>query len=406
MFVVDSVRKDIPILQQKVRGNPLVYLDNASTTQKPSSVIEALNAYYQQDNANVHRGNHTLSERATRAYETARSKVAAFIHAAHTHEIIFVRGTTEAINLIAQSYGRSQLKAGDEIILTQMEHHSNIVPWQMLCEQIGSILRFIPINSRGELMLEDFEQLLNEKTRLVSITHVSNALGTINPVRAIIEKAHQHDVPVLLDGAQAVAHMDVDVQALDCDFYAFSSHKMYGPTGIGVLYGKEKWLEKLPPYQGGGDMIREVRLEKSTYNALPYKFEAGTPHIEGAIGLGAAIDYLQSLDLKALRAYEQELLAHATQRLSEVPDLTIIGQAEAKVSIVSFTMKDIHPHDIGTILDHAGIAIRSGHHCTMPLMSRLGLSATARASLGLYNTREEIDALIQGIHEVKKVFGV
>jgi cysteine desulfurase/selenocysteine lyase len=403
MFNVDKIRKDFPILHQTVRENPLIYLDSAATTQKPTAVIESLTQFYKHNNANVHRGIHTLSDRATRAYEAARTAVANFIGAAHRHEVIFLRGTTEAINLVAQSYGRGQLKAGDEIILSQMEHHSNIVPWQILRDQIGVVLRIIPIDAQGDLVLPTFEALLNAKTRLVAITHVSNALGTVNPVEAIIEKAHQHDIPVLLDGAQAAAHIPINVQALNCDFYTFSSHKMYGPSGIGVLYGKEKWLENMAPYQGGGEMIREVQFEKTTYNVLPHKFEAGTPAIEGAIGLKAAIDYLTSIDSASLQAYEQHVLNYATQQLSDIPGLQVIGQAKNKVAIVSFILEGIHPHDIGTILDHEGIAIRSGHHCAMPLMTHLGLPATARASFGMYNTVEEVDALVRGIYAVKKV---
>lgn len=366
MSVISQIRKDFPILHQTISGKPLIYLDNAATTQKPRCVMDAIVHYYECDNANVHRGIHTLSERATRAYEATRVKVQQFINAAHLREIIFVRGTTDAINLVAQSYGRPLLKAGDEIIVSQMEHHSNIVPWQILCEQTGAVLRVIPINPQGELIFEAFESLLNEKTRLVAITHVSNALGTINPIAAIIDKAHQYDIPVLIDGAQAVGHLSIDVQALDCDFYMFSGHKMYAPTGIGILYGKEKWLEKMPPYQGGGEMISQVSFEKTTYNVLPYKFEAGTPNIEGVIGLGAAIDYLQRIGFEAISAYEQQLLEYATQKLAEIPEVRIIGQAKHKSAIVSFVLENIHAHDVGTILDHAGIAIRSGHHCAMP----------------------------------------
>jgi len=405
MSLILPIRKDFPILNQTIAGKPLVYLDNAATTQKPQCVIDAMTHYYQFDNANVHRGIHTLSERATKAYEAARSKVQKFINAAHGHEIVFVRGTTEAINLVAQSYGRSQFKAGDEIILSQMEHHSNIVPWQMLCEQTGATLRIIPMNQQGELIFDEFTHLLNEKTRLVAITHISNALGTINPLEKFIETAHQHNVPVLIDGAQAVGHLPIDVQALNCDFYVFSGHKMYAPTGIGILYGKEQWLEKMPPYQGGGEMISKVSFEKTTYNVLPYKFEAGTPHIEGVIGLGAAIDYLQTLGLASIYAYEHELLNYATEKLSSIPGLRIIGQATHKSAIVSFVLDNIHAHDVGTILDHSGIAIRSGHHCAMPVMTYFNLPATARASFAFYNTKEEIDVLIQGIDEVKEVLG-
>lgn len=406
MSLILPAREDFPILNQTISGKPLIYLDNAATTQKPQCVIDAIAHYYQHDNANVHRGIHTLSERATRAYEATRVKVQHFINAAHSHEIIFVRGTTEAINLVAQSYGRPQFKPGDEIILSQMEHHSNIVPWQILCEQTGAVLRVIPINQQGELVVDAFDSLLNEKTRLVAITHISNALGTINPIASLIEKAHRYNIPVLIDGAQAAAHSSIDVQALDCDFYAFSGHKMYAPTGIGILYGKEKWLEKMPPYQGGGEMISQVSFEQTTYNILPYKFEAGTPHIEGVIGLGVAIDYLQAIGLPAICAHEQQLLDYATQKLSEIPEVRLIGQAKQKAAIVSFVLENIHAHDVGTILDHSGIAIRSGHHCAMPVMTYFNLPATARASFALYNTREEIDALIEGLTKVKEVLGV
>lgn len=405
MSVTSKICQDFPILAQTIAGKPLVYFDNAATTQKPQCVIDAMNHYYMHDNANVHRGVYTLSERATKAYESTRIKVQNFLHAEHPQEIIFVRGTTEAINLVAQSYGRSQCKAGDEIIVSQMEHHSNIVPWQMLCEQIGAVLRVIPMNSKGELILDEFVKLLNEKTRLVAITHISNALGTINPIAQLIEIAHQQNVPVLIDGAQAVGHTQVDVQALDCDFYAFSGHKMYGPTGIGVLYGKEKWLEKMPPYQGGGEMISQVSFEKTTYNVIPYKFEAGTPPIAEVIGLGAAINYLQAIGFSSIHTHEQHLLDYATQKLREIPEIRFIGEAEHKAAIISFMIKNIHAHDVGTILDHSGIAIRSGHHCAMPVMTYFGIPATARASFAIYNTLEEIDTFIAGIAEVKEVLG-
>lgn len=406
MSLISKARYDFPILQQTIAGKPLIYLDNAATTQKPQCVIDAMNHYYTHDNANVHRGIHALSERATLQYEAARHKVQHFIHAAHSHEIIFVRGTTEAINCVAQSYGRSHCQVGDEIIITHMEHHSNIVPWQLLCEQIGAKLRIIPINAAGELILTDVEKLFSTKTRLMAITHISNALGTINPISQLIDIAHQHNVPVLVDGAQATGHTVVDVQALDCDFYAFSGHKMYAPTGIGVLYGKEKWLEKMPPYQGGGEMIRQVSFEKTTYNELPYKFEAGTPPIAEVIGLGAAIDYLQTLGLDAIGVHEHSLLTYATEKLTELPGIKIIGQAQHKAAIVSFLFGTIHPHDIGTILDHSGIAIRSGHHCTMPIMTYFNIPATARASFALYNTKAEIDQLILEMKEVKRVFEI
>ncbi|MBI2336240.1 MAG: cysteine desulfurase [Deltaproteobacteria bacterium] len=398
------LRQDFPILQQQFKGNRLVYLDNAATTQKPKIVIDTLQQYYAEDNANIHRGVHYLSERATEKYEQARKKVQQFIGAQEAQEIIFVRGTTEAINLVAQTFGRKNIKSGDEIILSTLEHHSNIVPWQILAQSLGAHLRVLPITDDGELALEQLPKLINSKTRLLTIGHVSNALGTVNPVHEIIKTAHAHGVPVLIDGAQSIPHLKINVQTLDCDFFAFSGHKLFGPTGIGVLYGKKSFLETMPPYQGGGDMIREVTFEKTTYNTLPYKFEAGTPNIAGTIGLGAALDYLNSLDWNAVQIYEKELLAYATHALQEVPGLKIIGQAKEKVGVISFILKDIHPHDIGTILDQSGIAIRTGHHCTMPLMLRLGLPATARASFAFYNTREEVDQLVKGIYRVKKLF--
>ena len=398
-------RENFPILKTKVHGKPLVYLDNAATTQKPLAVIDAENQYYRHDNANVHRGIHALSQRATEAFESARVKVQHFINAASSDEIIFVRGTTEAINLVAQTYGRSRLQAGAEIILSAMEHHSNIVPWQILCQQTGARLRIIPINDAGELIMEAYEALLNPHTMLVAVTHVSNTLGTINPVKAIIERAHAHNVPVLLDGAQAIAHLSVDVQALDCDFYAFSGHKLYGPTGIGVLYGKAELLDSMPPYQGGGDMIRSVSFEETTYNTLPYKFEAGTPNIAGAIGLGVAVDYLTDIGLDAIAAHEKVLLTYATQSVADISGLRIIGNAQDKTGILSFVIDGVHPHDIGTILDLQGVAIRTGHHCTMPLMQRFGIAATARASFALYNTRQEADALGSTLLKVMELFG-
>jgi cysteine desulfurase/selenocysteine lyase len=397
-------RTDFPILKTRVHGKPLVYLDNAATTQKPLAVIEAESRYYSTCNANVHRGVHSLSQLATDAYEGARAKVQGLLNAASASEIIFVRGSTEAINLVAQSYGRSRLHAGDEIVLSQMEHHSNIVPWQMLCQQTGARLRIIPVDDSGELQMEVFAGLLNERTRLVAVTHVSNALGTINPVKSIIAIAHAHKVPVLLDGAQAVAHLAVDVQELDCDFYAFSSHKLYGPTGVGVLYGKAALLDAMPPYQGGGDMIRSVSFAETTYNTLPYKFEAGTPNIAGVIGLGAAIDYVSGIGLEVLGAHEQGVLDYATPLLAEVPGLRIIGSAREKTGIVSFVLEGMHPHDIGTILDREGVAIRTGHHCTMPLMERYGVPATARASFALYNTRQEVDVLVNALLKAKELF--
>jgi cysteine desulfurase/selenocysteine lyase len=403
-FDVESLRSLFPILRQKVHGKPLVYLDNAATSQKPQVVIDALSDYYTTHNSNVHRGVHTLSERATKAYEDARSTVQRFINAAETHEIIYVRGATEGINLVAQSYGRKFLKAGDEIIISTMEHHSNIVPWQMLCEQVGARLRVIPINDSGELLLDEYEQLLSERTKFVSLVHVSNAIGTINPARQVIELAHRRNIPVLLDGAQAVPHLPVDVQALDCDFYAFSGHKVFAPTGIGILYGKTKFLDAMPPYQGGGDMIRLVTFEKTHYNTLPYKFEAGTPDIAGAIGLGAAIDFLSDLGLEQIGAYEHELLKYGTEALSGIDGVRLIGTAKRKASVLSFIVEGVHAHDVGTILDHEGIAVRAGHHCAMPVMQRFGVPATARASLAVYNTKAEIDALVKGIYKVKTFF--
>ena len=401
---VEKIRQDFPLLHQEVNGKPLAYLDNAATSQKPTQVIEALDKYYQEDNANIHRGIHTLSERATIDYEQARGKVRSFINANSEKEIIFVRGATEGINLIAQSYGRNKLKTGDEIIISEMEHHSNIVPWQLLCEQTGAILKIIPINDSGELILEEFEKLLSPKTKLVSIAHISNALGTINPIQTIIDRAHEHNAVVIIDGAQATPHTIVDVQALDCDFYVFSGHKLFGPTGIGVLYGKAHLLEAMPPWQGGGDMIKMVSFEKTLYNDLPYKFEAGTPHIAGVIGLGAAIDYVSATGLEAIAAHEHELLEYATEKILEVKGLRLIGTAQQKTSILSFVIDSIHPHDIGTILDHEGIAIRTGHHCAMPVMTHFNVPATARASFAFYNTFEEVDRLIQALGKAREVF--
>lgn len=408
---VDRVRMDFPLLRQEVRGRPLVYLDNAATTQKPRVVLKAMERFYVEECANIHRGVHLLSERATQDYEDSRRKIQRFLNAAEEREIIFVRGATEAINLVAASYGRRHVRAGDEVLITAMEHHSNIVPWQMLCEEQGAILRVAPINDAGEIMVDEFQKLLNERTRFVSLVHISNSLGTINPVRELTAMAHEWNVPVLLDGAQAVAHGKVDVRELDCDFYAFSGHKLFGPTGIGVLYGKRKLLEQMPPYQGGGDMIRSVSFEKTTYNDIPYKFEAGTPHIAGAIGLGAAVDYLEGFDWDHIGAHEGDLLTHATSAVKEIPGLRIIGTAREKASVLSFVMEGngaippTHPHDIGTILDGEGVAIRTGHHCTQPLMKRFGIPATARASFSFYNTHEEVDALIRGLHRVQEVLG-
>jgi len=404
-FDVARVRQDFPILSRKVNGKPLVYLDNAATSQKPEVVIDAVHEFLATYNANIHRGIHQLSERGTEAYEQSRKKVQRFINAAESREIIFVRGTTEAINLVAQSYGRQHIRAGDEIVITTMEHHSNIVPWQMLGEQTGAVLRVVPIDDDGELLLAEYEKLLTPRTRLVAVVHVSNALGTINPLRGIIRRARAQGVPVLVDGAQAAPHLAVDVRELDCDFYAFSGHKVFGPTGIGVLYGKAELLEAMPPYQGGGDMIKSVTFAKTVYNDLPYKFEAGTPHIAGGIGLGAAIDYVNGIGLDKIGVYEHQLLEYATVALSAIPGVRIIGTAKEKASLISFVLDGVHAHDVGTILDHEGVAIRAGHHCTMPLMQRFGVAATARASLAFYNTKEEIDVLVGGIHKAIEMFG-
>ena len=403
-FEVRRIREDFPILSQKVFGKPLVYLDNAATAQKPRAVIDAITRFYTLDNSNIHRGLHALSERATAAYEESRAKARRFLHAAEDREIIFVRGTTEAINLVAHSYGRPHLGAGDEVLITAMEHHSNIVPWQILCEEKGARLRIAAIDDDGALLLDDLERLLTPRTRILAIPHVSNALGTINPVRRIVEMAHRRDVPVLVDGAQAAPHLPIDVRELGCDFYALSGHKMFGPTGIGVLYGRADLLEAMPPYQGGGDMIASVTFEKTTYNRLPHKFEAGTPHIAGVIGLGAAIDYLEGIDAAGRMAHEDDLLKYATEKITALPRVRLIGTAREKTSVLSFVVDGVHPHDIGTILDRDGIAIRAGHHCAQPLMDRFGVPATARASLALYNTREEIDALAAGIGKVLEIF--
>jgi len=405
MFDVERVRKDFPILQQDVHGRRLVYLDNAATSQKPQAVLDAVRSYYEADNANVHRGVHLLSERATEAYEGARDRIRRFLNARDRREIVFVRGTTEGINLVAQTYGRRALGPGNEVIITGLEHHSNIVPWQMLCEEKGARLRVLPLTDRGEIELDHYERLLGERTRLVAVAHVSNALGTILPVQRIIELAHRQGVPVLVDGAQAVPHMAVDVQALDCDFYAFSGHKVYGPTGIGVLYGKAALLEAMPPYQGGGDMIKSVTFEKTTYNDLPYRFEAGTPHIAGAIGLGAAVDYLASLDREQVAAWEHELLERATRLVSTQPGVRLIGTARDKAGVLSFAVDGVHAHDVGTILDREGVAVRTGHHCAMPVMQRFAIPAAVRASFALYNTPEEVDALGRALAKVHEVFG-
>ena len=406
MFDVESIRKEFPILHRFVHGKPLAYLDNAATTQKPIAVLNAINTYYRENNANIHRGVHHLSELATFEYEKARGKVKNFLNASDSKEIIFTRGATEGINLVAQSYGRKNFKEGDEIIISAMEHHSNIVPWQMVCEVTGAKLKVIPIDDNGELLFDEFVKLVNEKIKFVSVVYVSNSLGTINPVKQIIEHAHKFNVPVLIDGAQAVSHRNVDVRELDCDFLVLSGHKLFGPTGIGVLYGKEQFLENMPPYQGGGDMIASVTFEKTTYNSLPFKFEAGTPHIAGSVGLGAAIDYLHSLDFSLIEEYENELLNYGTQLLKSIPGVTIIGNAREKTSVMSFVLEGVHPHDIGTILDQEGVAIRTGHHCTQPVMKRFGIPATARASLSFYNTKQELDSLAKGIYKVKEMFGV
>jgi cysteine desulfurase/selenocysteine lyase len=401
---VEKIRADFPILHRTVHDKPLVYLDNAATSQKPQAVIDAVSRYYEQENANIHRGVHYLSERATEDYEAARKTVQTFLNAAHAHEIIFVRGTTEAINLVAQTFGRVHLGDGDEVLITGMEHHSNIVPWQMLCEEKGAKLRVAPINDDGELLLDEYAKLLGPRTKLVAVTHVSNALGSVNPVRKMVELAHARNIPVLLDGAQAVPHARVDVQALDCDFYAFSAHKLYGPTGIGVLYGKSALLDAMPPYQGGGDMISSVTFEKTIYNKLPYKFEAGTPDVSGVIGLGAAIKYVSTIGLEKIAVHENELLAYATRQLSAIPGIRLIGTAKEKASVLSFVFDGVHPHDVGTILDQEGIAIRTGHHCAQPVMQRFDIPATARASFAFYNTKQEVDELVKGIEKVREVF--
>ncbi|MBL8270206.1 cysteine desulfurase [Steroidobacter sp.] len=402
---VAAIRRDFPILHQTVNGKPLTYLDNAASSQRPKSVIEAISRYYEHDHANVHRGVHTLSQRATDAYEGARETIRRFINARDTKEIIFTRGTTEAVNLVAQSFLRTGFQPGDEILISALEHHANIVPYQMLREQVGAVLKVIPISEQGEVDFVEFQKLISPRTKLLALAHVSNALGTIVPVEKFIAVAKQHGVPVLLDGAQAIPHTPVDVQALGCDFYCFSSHKMLGPTGMGVLYGKRELLEKMPPWQGGGDMILSVSFEKTTYNQLPWKFEAGTPHISGAIGLAAAIDYLQSIGMDRIAAYEHELLEYATERLSQLPGLRIVGTAPNKAAVVSFTLDGIHPHDIGTILDTEGVAIRTGHHCAMPVMDFFKIPATARASMSFYNTREEIDRLVAALEHTRKVLG-
>jgi cysteine desulfurase / selenocysteine lyase len=403
-FDIEKVRRDFPILARDVRGKRLVYLDNAATSQKPRAVIDAITRYYEQENANIHRGVHFLSELATSKHDCARQSVRGLINAADVKELIFVRGTTEAINLVAQTYGRVNVGTGDEVLITAMEHHSNIVPWQILCDEKGAKLRVAPINDAGELILDEFAKLLTSRTKIVAVAHVSNALGTVNPLAQMIELAHKKNIPVLIDGAQAIPHMKVDVQALDCDFYTLSSHKMFGPMGIGVLYGKAHLLDAMPPYQGGGDMISSVTFEKTTYNKLPFKFEAGTPDVAGAIGLGAAIDYLNAIGIDKIANYEHELLAYATEKLSAISGVRLIGTAKERAGVISFVIENVHPHDVGTILDQEGIAIRTGHHCAQPIMDRFGIPATARASFAFYNTKEEVDALVNGITKVQEVF--
>jgi len=403
-FDVQKVRRDFPILGERVHGKPLVYLDSANTSQKPQVVLDAMDEYYRHANANIHRATHLLSERATALYEGARAKAATFINAPDPKTIVLTKGTTDGINLVAQSYGRSVLKPGDEVVLSWLEHHSNIVPWQIVCEQTGAQLRVVPINEAGEIEIEQYKSMLSPRTRIVAMGHVSNALGTINPVDEIIARAHAHGAVVLIDGAQAVPHLTVDVQALDCDFYVFSSHKMFGPTGVGVLYGRSSLLEAMPPYQGGGDMIASVTFEKTHYNAVPYKFEAGTPNIAGVAGFGAAVDYLSSIDRAAALAHEDDVLAYATERVGAIPNVKIFGNARRKAGVLSFLLEGVHPHDAGTILDNEGVAVRTGQHCAQPIMDRFGITATIRASLAIYNTREEIDVLVRALERVRKVF--
>jgi cysteine desulfurase / selenocysteine lyase len=404
-YDVQKIRKDFPTLEVSIRGSKLVYLDNAATTLKPIPVIDAIDRYYRLGASNVHRGVHYLSEQATMDFENARLKIKSFIRAKHGHEIIFTRGTTESINMVAQSYGRTFLTAGDEIIISHMEHHSNIVPWQMLCDQVGCKLRVVPINDAGEFMFDEYQKMLSSKTKFVSIVYVSNSLGTVNPVKQIIDAAHAVGAKVLVDAAQAVSHTAINVQELDCDFLAFSGHKLFGPTGIGVLYGKEALLNEMPPIQGGGDMIRSVTFEKTTYNALPYKFEAGTPAIAQGIGLGVAIDYVQTIGLDAMKAHKKDLLEYGTKLLTSIPGIKLVGTAKDKTSILSFVVEGIHPHDLGTLVDEHGVAIRTGHHCTEPVMRRFNVPATARASLAFYNTREDLDALGKALYKAKELFG-
>ncbi len=403
-FDVEKVRADFPILSERVRGKPLVYLDSANTSQKPASVLEAMDDYYRHANANIHRATHLLSERATALYEGGRAKAARFVNAPDPRTIVLTKGTTDGINLVAQSYGRSTLKPGDEIVLSWLEHHSNIVPWQLVAEQTGAVIKVVPINELGEIDQEQYAAILSARTKIVAIGHVSNALGTINPVRQMIQQAHAHGAVVLIDGAQAAPHLVIDVQALDCDFYVLSSHKMFGPTGTGVLYGRAKLLEAMPPYQGGGDMISSVTFEKTLYNQVPYKFEAGTPNIAGVVGLGAAVDYLSTIDREAALAHEDAVLEYATAEVRQIPGSRIIGEARHKTGVLSFLIEGVHPHDAGTILDQQGVAVRTGQHCAQPVMDRFCIPATIRASLGIYNTREDIDALVRGLHTVREVF--
>ena len=405
LYDVQKIRNDFPILKIMVHGKPLVYLDNAATTQKPQYVIDRTNNYYEKYNANIHRGVHALSQEATEAFESSRIIIKNFINALGKNEIIFTRGTTESINLVASTYGRTNVKEGDEIIISTMEHHSNIVPWQMLCAEKNAKLRIIPVNDEGELIIEEFEKLINEKTKFISVVYVSNSLGTVNPVNKIIDLAHSYNIPVMLDAAQAVNHLKIDVQKLDCDFLAFSGHKLYGPTGIGVLYGKVNYLEAMPPYQGGGDMISKVTFEETTYNELPHKFEAGTPDIVGAIGLGAAIEYIEKIGLENISHHENLLLEYATKAVQDLSGIRIIGTAKEKIGVLSFHFENVHPHDVGTFLDFEGVAIRTGHHCTQPLMKRYGVPATSRASFGMYNTIEEVDILVNGLKKILEVFG-
>jgi cysteine desulfurase/selenocysteine lyase len=404
LYDVRRVREDFPILSRRIYGKPLVYLDNAATTQKPRAVLDAVRALYMESYANIHRGVHRLSVESSEAYEKSRQRMRDFLHAGDTREIVFVRGTTEGINLVAQTYGRANVRAGDEVLISALEHHSNIVPWQILCGEKGARLVVAPINDRGEIRMDELEKRLSKKTKIVAVSHVSNALGTVNPIRKIIALAHERGAPVLVDGAQAAPRLPVDVEELDCDFYTLSGHKMYGPTGVGILYGKARHLEAMPPYQGGGDMISSVTFEKTTYNILPYKFEAGTPNIAGAIGLAAAADYMNALGIENIEAHENDLLAYGTERLSAVPGLRLIGTAREKAAVLSFTLEGVHPHDVGTVLDREGVAVRTGHHCAQPVMDFFQVPATTRASFGLYNTREEVDVLVAGIHKVVEMF--